>query len=185
VILCMNAPAFPHSGHRIFRGVWRDIDHEPKKWDPLEDEVGLDSWPASANAEVIKREMLPNTPFVLFNHRTHMVIEMGTLVADVNLADDVGWAPGMDWRESGWQVDPSKESRSFTRDGYWVPLQSLGLMHSPDLWFPLPEVAYEERMEQRLYRRNPQAVLSDRAYRACQLALRGRINQKGISLNHQ
>src|SRR5512132_3533589 len=24
----MNAPAFPHSGHRIVRGVWRDIDHE-------------------------------------------------------------------------------------------------------------------------------------------------------------
>lgn len=141
---------------------------EPDKWEGAGDKGPLTAWPTSANAQVVLDNILPGAPWVLFDHKSKLVLEMGVVPFVGDVGPDVGWTEGEDYEAAGWKVDPARTSRTFTREGWWLPLIPIGL-YDVGITFPLPQVAIQERLADKLYRRNP-VIISANAYRAVQLA---------------
>ena len=82
----------------------------------------------------------------------------------INVAWQAGWAEcDEDWEAAGWKTCPIPESKTFGVHGNWLPIRVRRVS------FEMPEIALRERLEGKLYRRNP-VVISDRAFAKVQEA---------------
>jgi hypothetical protein len=116
------------------------------------------AWPYSANAHKVHAATRKDTPLAIFNQSTGQAVYMGYVVQPINIAGRAGWREcDEDWEAVGWKTCPIPESSTFSSDGNWLPIR----VHRVN--FEMPEIALRERLDGKLYRRNP-VVISSRAW---------------------